>query len=95
MVDKNKVIAALREAERSFMRDAREVEHDGVMAESYRMDARDVGSIRTVYEMTDEFAMMVESVMNLDTIVREKVLMELAKAVGKEVVEATGVVIYL
>lgn len=95
MVDKNKVLAALRETERSYIRSANENKHDGILSEAYRMDARDVGGIRAVYEMTGDFPMMIESVMHLDTIVREQVLMDLAAAVGKEVVEATGQVIYL
>lgn len=95
MVDKMKVIAALRETERSLIRSSKEFRHDGILFEAYQMDARDVSSIRGMYEMIGDFPRMISSVMDLDTIVREKVLEDLAAAVGKEAVESTGYVIYL
>lgn len=96
MTFEEKVLAALDGCKRDLMAEASQYrDNDVMMFDSLSIDAADVDSIRSIYEATGVFEAMVSNVMDLDTIVRDRVLEALKNAVGKEVIEATGQVIYL
>jgi hypothetical protein len=96
MVDKVKVVGALRKAALDFMQSATYYrDNDKMLHDLYRDDARDVDGLLRVYEMTDDFTRLVDSIMSLDTLPRERVLAILKDEIGREAVEATGLVIYL
>ena len=94
MIDATVVSAALKALQVEFMRSSNQFRRDGdgMMAELYKSDAADVDSIKSLYETVGDFDRMISSVMSLDTVVRERVLEALAAAVGKEAIEATGMV---
>lgn len=65
---------------------------DGMMAELFKSDSRDVFRIRQRYQDGLDFAALIGDIMDLDTSVRERVLEELENAIGRDPIEETGLV---
>ena len=100
MVDKDAVLKTLNALKVEMMRASNQFKRDGdgMMAELYRADSEDISNIANFYKTDDSeesFDNLIESVMDLDTEVRERILSELRAVVGIEPIEATGKVRFL
>lgn len=91
------VVSGLRDLHIDLMRTSNQFRRDGdgMLAELYRADSKDVFDMRMSFQETGDFGQLVRSTMNMDTAIRERVLEALKAAVGAEVIEATGLMEFI
>jgi len=91
-IDHNLVVKTVTAVQLDLMRAGNQYgrDGDGMMAELYKSDSRDVFRIRIRYRDGFNFTTLIGDIMELDTAVRDRVLEELENVVGRDPIEATG-----
>lgn len=97
MSNKDAVVTVLRNLQVDLMRTSNQYRRDGdgMLSELYKADSTDVSALRVAYETTADFFALIDSIMSMDTAIRERVLEELEVGVGRDPIEETGLVSFI